>query len=278
MVTTQASCNTQAPIGIFDSGIGGLSIARCVAQNLPNEQLIYVADSGFAPYGDKSHKDIIARADFVANFLIKQGVKAIVVACNTATVVAIEELRAKYTLPIIGVEPAIKPAAKQSKAKSVGIMVTQATAKNDRFLRLVESYKQDAQVHIQPCPGLVQQIEQGDHESDTCQALLDSFIAPLVDKQIDTLVLGCTHYPLIEQQIKAHLPAGIELLETAQPVTNELIRRLTLNNLLAQSDIEIQRLTAAQGYQVYSSALTQAQQQVIQTFWPSKLSFHKLSR
>ncbi|REL28971.1 glutamate racemase [Thalassotalea euphylliae] len=255
---------------MFDSGIGGLSIARCVAQNLPNEQLIYVADSGFAPYGDKSHKDIIARADVVANFLIAQGVKAIVVACNTATVVAIEALRAKYALPIIGVEPAIKPAAKQSTSKSVGILVTQATAKNARFLALIDTYKQAAQVHIQPCPGLVQQIEQGQHHSDTCHQLLDRFIAPLVAKQIDTLVLGCTHYPLIETQIKAHLPEGIALVETAQPVTNELIRRLSQFNLLTA------RPNASKPYQVYSSALTEIQQQVIRSFWPSQLSFHQL--
>ena len=270
MTTTQASGNTQAPIGIFDSGIGGLSIARCVAQNLPNEQLIYVADSGFAPYGDKSHRDIIARADAVANFLIAQGVKAIVVACNTATVVAIEELRAKYALPIIGVEPAIKPAAKQSASKSVGILVTQATANNSRFLALINAHQQDAHVHIQPCPGLVQQIEQGQHNSDTCHQLLDSFIAPLVAKQIDTLVLGCTHYPLIEKQIKAHLPQGIKLVETAQPVTNELIRRLSQSNLLASN------LNAHQHCHVYSSALSDAQQQVIETFWPAPLNFFQL--
>lgn len=263
----------QSRIGIFDSGIGGLSIARCIAQNLPHEQLIYVADSGYAPYGDKRHEDIIARVHCVANFLIRQGVKAIVVACNTATVIAIEALRAKYDLPIIGVEPAIKPAAKQSKTKSVGIMVTQATAHNERFLSLVKSYKHDANVHIQPCPGLVQQIEQGLHHSADCHALLDSFIAPLVAKQIDTLVLGCTHYPLIEQQIKAHLPQGIELIETAQPVTNELIRRLKQHNLLVQGSMSVMPV---ERYQIYSSALNKPQQQVIESFWPAQLSFHSL--
>ncbi|MFD2166076.1 glutamate racemase [Thalassotalea euphylliae] len=262
----------QAPIGIFDSGIGGISIARCISEMLPNEQLIYVADSGFAPYGDKSNEEIIARVHSVAKFLINQGVKAIVVACNTATVIAIESLRKQYQLPIIGVEPAIKPAALVSKAKSVGILVTQATANNPRFLELVDRHKLDAEVHIQPCPGLVQQIEQGQHHSEHCNALLSRYITPLVLKGIDTLVLGCTHYPLISQQIQQHLPTSIELLETAKPVTQELKRRLLAQQLLNSTEqMNVKK-------QVYSSAFFQNQQYVIEKFWPTALSYQQLSK
>ena len=279
----------QAPIGIFDSGIGGISIARCINQNLPDEQLIYVADSAFAPYGDKTDEEIIARVHFVANLLINQGVKAIVLACNTATVIAIEQLRAKYDLPIIGVEPAIKPAAKQSGTKSIGILVTQATAKNPRFLSLVDNHKQDSQVHIQPCPGLVQQIEQGQHHSNECNEMLNRFISPLVAKGIDTLVLGCTHYPLIEQQISQHLPPQVQLIDTAQPVTNELIRRLSAHHLLAAQAAETAKTakTAKTSkankntkHLIYSSQQVRdskfQQVDIIKQFWQTDFTFKYL--
>lgn len=258
--------NQSAPIGIFDSGIGGISIARSIEALLPNEQLIYFADSKFAPYGDMSVGDIVSRVNAVAEQLIAQGVKAIVVACNTATVNGIEQLRAQVNIPIIGVEPAIKPAAKLTKNNKVGIMVTKATATNQRFLALVKKHKNNASVFIQPCPGLVQLIEQGMHQSAECDELLHKHLSPLVSQQIDTLVLGCTHYPLVTKQIQKIVGNEIALIETAKPVAEELIRQLETEKLLSTTPRQ-------QAHLVMSSSASHLQQQTIKSFWPSELSF-----
>lgn len=233
--------SANAPIGIFDSGIGGLTITQCINQLLPNEDIIYIADNSYAPYGEKKTSLIIERVNQVADYFVKQQVKAIVIACNTATVNAIDQLRQRIHIPIIGVEPAIKPAALLSKAKKVGILVTQATAKNKRFLDLVENHKNGADVFIQPCPGLVEIIEQGNIDDDKLHALLTQFIQPLIDKNIDTLVLGCTHYPIVEQNIKQHIGANITLMDTAKPVTLQLQNQLTAYGLTSTN-------TAKQNY------------------------------
>ncbi|WP_220465961.1 MULTISPECIES: glutamate racemase [unclassified Colwellia] len=222
-------------IGIFDSGIGGLSIAKCIHQHLPNENLIYVADSQFAPYGDKSSAEIIERVNKIADWLIRQQVKAIVVACNTATVSAIDQLRLRVSIPIIGVEPAIKPAALHSKTKKVALLVTGATAINTRFLSLVNKHKNGAEIYIQPCPGLVELIEQGLHESEQCLEILHTFLQPLVQSNIDTLVLGCTHYPFVRSLIQRIVGDKITIMETAQPVTDQLTRQLANQGLLAST-------------------------------------------
>jgi len=219
-------------IGVFDSGLGGLSIAQCIQKNLPNENLIYVADSQFAPYGDKSAAEIIQRVNKIADWLIRQRVKAIVVACNTATVSAIDQLRSRVSIPIIGVEPAIKPAALHSKTKKVALLVTEATAINTRFLSLVDKHKNGADIYIQPCAGLVELIEQGLHESEKCYQALNRFLQPLLKSNIDTLVLGCTHYPFVRSVIKNIVGDKITIMETAQPVTEQLIRQLEVNSLL----------------------------------------------
>ena len=143
--------NNKQAIGVFDSGVGGLSIAQCITDLLPDEELIYVADSKFAPYGKLSTGDIIKRVNHISDQLVAMNVKAIVIACNTATVNAIDQLRQRIDIPIIGVEPAIKPAASNSKTKSVGLLVTQATAQNKRFIALVDKYSNNTKVHIQPC-------------------------------------------------------------------------------------------------------------------------------
>ena len=218
-------------IGIFDSGLGGLSIAQCIIQNLPNEKLIYVADNQFAPYGDKSSATIIERVNKLADWLIQQHVKAIVVACNTATVIAIDQLRSRVSIPIIGVEPAIKPAALQSKSQKIALLVTEATAENHRFLTLVDKHKIGVEVFIQPCPGLVVLIEKGQHNSARCRELLHCFLQPLLQSRIDTLVLGCTHYPFVRDLIQEIVCDHVTIMETAQPVTEQLVRQLEHNNL-----------------------------------------------
>jgi glutamate racemase len=258
-------------IGVFDSGIGGLSIAHCIQQNLPNEKLIYVADSQFSPYGEKSSTEIIKRVNKIADWLIEQQVKAIVVACNTATVSAIDQLRLRVSIPIIGVEPAIKPAALQSKTKKVALLVTEATALNSRFLSLVDKHKNGADIYIQPCAGLVELIEQGLHKSEQCRKILSQFLQPLLPNNIDTLVLGCTHYPFVRSVIKDIVGDKISIMETAQPVTDQLIRQLELNNLLmGGKQISTHRF--------FTSNKTSEQENLMSTLFGQSISLMRLPR
>ena len=232
------SDKNQSPetIGIFDSGVGGLSVAKCIRQYLPREQLIYVADSGYAPYGEKSIEFITERVNLIARQLISLNAKALVIACNTATVNAIDQLRAQIPLPVIGVEPAIKPAARQSRNKKIAILATSATASNQRFLALVEKYRAGSDVLIQPCPGLVELIEQGKFNSPECSTLLQEYLHPLITQGIDTLVLGCTHYPFLQERIQLIAGSHIKVIETATPVTLELKRQLDRHQLSAPAN------------------------------------------
>ena len=224
------------PIAIFDSGVGGLSIAQCINHRLPNENLLYVADTLHAPYGDKTAEFIQQRVNEIAYWFIERNAKAIVVACNTATVNAIDQLRKNISIPVIGVEPAIKPAVNLSKNKKVAILVTKATAENQRFLTLVAQYSHNSEVIIQPCPGLVELIEQDKKNSPECELLLSKYLQPLLDKGVDTIVLGCTHYPLVKGIINKICGENVIIMETALPVTEQLQRQLALHNLINPSD------------------------------------------
>lgn len=224
------------PIAIFDSGVGGLSIAQCIHQQLPHENLLYVADTLHAPYGDKTAEFIQQRVNEIARWFIERNAKAIVVACNTATVNAIDQLRKNISIPVIGVEPAIKPAVNLSKNKKVAILVTKATAENQRFLTLVAQYSHNSEVIIQPCPGLVELIEQDKKNSPECELLLSEYLQPLLDKGVDTIVLGCTHYPLVKGIINKICGENVIIMETALPVTEQLQRQLALHNLINSSD------------------------------------------
>jgi len=268
--SNQNTCDSRA-IGVFDSGLGGLSIAHCIQQNLPNENLIYVADSQFAPYGDKSATEIIERVNKIADWLIRQGVKAIVVACNTATVSAIDQLRLRVSIPIIGVEPAIKPAALHSKSKKVALLLTEATAINTRFLSLVDKHKNGADIYIQPCAGLVELIEQGLHESKKCYQVLNGFLQPLLKSNIDTLVLGCTHYPFVRSVIQDIVGDKITIMETAQPVTEQLVRKLEINNLLMHGKQISQ-------HRFFSSKLSPQQAQLMSVLLGQRISLQQFPR
>jgi glutamate racemase len=268
ITSNERNVNSQA-IGIFDSGVGGLSIAKCIHQHLPNESLIYVADSLFAPYGDKSSSVIIERVNKLADWLISQNVKAIVVACNTATVIAIDQLRSRVNIPIIGVEPAIKPAALHSTTQKIALLVTEATAVNHRFLALVDKHKNGAQAFIQPCAGLVELIEQGLHESKQCRQLLNDFLQPLLKNNIDKLVLGCTHYPFVSTMIQEIVGDKITIMETALPVTEQLIRQLSDNNLLASGDHIFQQT-------FFSSQVSHHQEKLMSTLFEKKSSLGSL--
>ena len=211
--------NNQA-IGIFDSGIGGTSIWNAIHELLPNEKTIYLADSKNAPYGQKSKQEIVALSIKNIDFLISMKCKLIVVACNTATTNAIRELRAKYDIPFIGIEPAIKPAVTHSKTQIIGILATQGTLNSELFNKTAEKY-QDTKIIEQVGHGLVQLIEAGAINSSEMTQLLESYLKPMIEANIDYLVLGCSHYPYLIPQIKKILPEHIQIIDSGQAVAKQ---------------------------------------------------------
>ena len=208
------------PIGIFDSGIGGTSIWQEIHQLLPNEKTIYLADSINAPYGQKSKQEIIDLSCKNTELLLNRDCKLIVVACNTATTNAIQELRCKYTIPFIGIEPAIKPAATNSKTQTIGILATKGTLNSELFHKATEMY-QDTKIVEQIGYGLVQLIEGGQINSTEMEQLLHSYLQPMIEANIDYLVLGCSHYPYLIPQIKKILPAHIQIIDSGQAVARQ---------------------------------------------------------
>lgn len=224
-----------APIGVFDSGVGGLSVLRHIRAQLPGENLIYFADSGYAPYGAKSEHVVAERSLAVAQFLIDHGAKALVVACNTATVAAIKLLRAHFPdLPIVGVEPGLKPAAAASRNGKVAVLATEVTLAGEKFLALREqiSSTSGAQFLLRGCPGLVEQIELGELDSATTRSMLEGYIVPLLDLGADTLVLGCTHYPFASEHLRALVGPGVQFIDNGQAVARQT-RRLLPEALMA---------------------------------------------
>jgi glutamate racemase len=235
-MSTQTIPN-DAPVGIFDSGLGGLSILRHVRAQLPHEHLVYVADTGFAPYGDKPEHVVAERSLAVARFLVERGAKAIVVACNTATISAVKLMRESFPdMPIVGVEPGLKPAAAATRSGKVGVLATERTLAGAKFLQLRDQITEatGAAFLLQPCRGLVDKIELGDTEG-TLQ-LLHRYVTPLLGEGADTLVLGCTHYPLVQAAIEDVIAStgarGITLVDTGEAVARQLVRLLDAGRLL----------------------------------------------
>lgn len=251
-----------APIGIFDSGAGGLSILKGIHQLLPDEQLLYVADSAHAPYGPRGDEFIRGRCQAIMGFFLQRGVKAVVVACNTATAAAITELRARYSLPIIGVEPAVKPAALASRSGVVGVLATSGTIASARFLQLQSRFHDQVEIITSPCAGLVEAIENRATDTARLQALLESIIRPMLDKRVDTLVLGCTHYSLIREAVAEVAGPGLAIVDAGDAVARELQRRLAASALL-------QPETAAQPGKVsfFTSGDLDTQRLLLAKYW-----------
>ena len=224
------------PIGVFDSGVGGLSVLRALQAELPLERFVYVADNGHAPYGERDDAHVLKRSHVIADYLIaSHGIKALVVACNTATAAAIHTLRTAYpALPIIGIEPALKPAAASSKTGVVGVMATRATLSSEKFARLLESLHGSATFVLQPCDGLADAIERADAAKTL--ALCRDFTQALgrfgsAAGDMDTLVLGCTHYPFVSDILQALAGEHTALLEGGAPVARQTRRRLEANGI-----------------------------------------------
>ena len=224
--------NFAVPIGIFDSGVGGLSVLRAARDVLPQENFIYFADSGFAPYGDKSDAYVIERSERIGVWFVAQGAKAIVVACNTATAIAVQTLRANVDLPIIGVEPGLKPAIAVTRTGKVGVLATAATLASKRYADLLARIQADAphiEFHEQVGGGWVELVERGELTSQRARRTIADVIAPLVEQGCDTLVLGCTHYPFLAPAIQSAAP-NATIVDTAPAIARELTRRIAASS------------------------------------------------
>lgn len=217
---------SDAAIGIFDSGMGGLSVLREIERALPSERLLFVADSAHAPYGDREPEYVQRRAHVIAEFFLQRDVKAIVVASNTTTAAAAELLRARLDPPVVAVEPAVKPAAAVTKTGVIGVLATSGTLASRRFATLRERVADGVEVVIQPCPGLVEQVEAGDLGGPETRRLIRRYVRPLVAAGADTIVLGSTHYPLLSALIGAEAGPGVTLVETGPAVARQLGRVL----------------------------------------------------
>jgi glutamate racemase len=221
-------------IGIFDSGLGGLSVLRAIGRALdaeakqgrplPVSQLLYVADSGHAPYGEKSREAVLARSEAVADFLNAQGADILVIACNTATAVAAKPLRQAHPdWPIVGVEPGVKPAAALTRNGHIGVMATEMTLASDKFRLLAQAHAAHVELALQPCPGLAAAIEAGDLDAAPLRQLIAECCAPLREQVVDTVVLGCTHYPFVAHHIAAEFGPGVTLVDTADAVAQRTL-------------------------------------------------------
>ena len=223
------------PIGIFDSGVGGTSIWKEIHALLPNENTIYLADSKNAPYGYKSEEEIISLSKKNVEFLLKLGCKLIVVACNTATTNAIAILRKQYSIPFIGIEPAIKPAALKTQSKSIGILATKGTLNSRLFSNTSEEFTNKISVIEVIGEGLVPLIEKGNIDSEKTTTLLKKYLQPMLEANIDHLVLGCSHYPYLISQIKKILPNEVAIIDSGEAVAKQTKNVLQVNNLLSNT-------------------------------------------
>lgn len=225
----------QNPIGVFDSGVGGTSVWKEIVKLLPHEKTIYLADSKNAPYGVKTREEIIALSEKNTEYLLSRNCKIIVVACNTATTNAIAHLRVKYNVPFIGIEPAIKPAALHTKTNSIGILATKGTLSSELFAKTSDKFAKDVQVIEQVGTGLVELIEANQLDSEKTHQLLETYLQPMIEKEIDYLILGCTHYPYLIPQIKKILPKKVTIIDSGEAVARQTKNILDQNNLLQLS-------------------------------------------
>ena len=239
----------RAPIGIFDSGLGGLTVAAAVRRTLPSERLLYFGDTAHIPYGDRSLREVRSFSAGIVRALMAKGCKMIVIACNTASAAALKELREAYPrFPFIGMEPAVKPAAERSRSQVVGVIATRATFQGELFASVVERFARTVKVIEQPCPGLVQAIEAGDLDTPGTERMLRDWLEPMLAQGMDELVLACTHYPLVRPLIERICGPEVEVIDPAPAVARQVKRVLDEQGLLATD--------GAGGFQLWTSRIT----------------------
>ncbi|MDY0124707.1 MAG: glutamate racemase [Anaerolineaceae bacterium] len=226
-----------SPIGIYDSGVGGLTVLRAVRELLPHEGLLYFADQAKVPYGNRPLEEVRALAEGVTRYLMDQGAKLIVVACNTASAAALKHLRALYPdFPFVGMEPAVKPAAEQTLSGKVGVLATPSTFQGEMYASVVERFAKDVQVFQATCPGLVRQIEKGYLSTPKTRRILQEAIEPMLREGVDTLVMGCTHFPFVIPLIREIAGKDVRVIDPAPAVARQVKRVLEAGGLLRTSD------------------------------------------
>lgn len=223
------------PIGVFDSGLGGISVLSELYSLMPNENYIYIGDNKNAPYGTKTEREVYAYTYENVAKLISMGCKAIVIACNTATSIAAKKLRENFSVPIIGIEPAVKPAAIHHPASTVIVMATPLTLKKEKFLNLMNNYSDITKILPLPCPGLVELIEKGITDGDEINNYLKKLFLPYKNKKISTIVLGCTHYPFIRKSIEKFFDNRVDVIDGGGGTAKETKRRLAEIEALSQN-------------------------------------------
>jgi glutamate racemase len=211
-------------------------VLLAIRRELPREDLLYVGDSGCAPYGDRSPAFVNERALTLTQFLLHRDAKAVVVACNTATAIAVSELRRRFEVPIVAIEPAVKPAVSRTRSGVVGVLATAATVSSANMAQLVASFGSHVKVLVQPCPGLADQVEKGAVTGSETRALVMRYVRPLIEQGADTLVLGCTHYPFLRPLIEDVAGPGVEVIDPAMAVARQLRRRLEDADVLSETD------------------------------------------
>jgi len=227
------------PVGVFDSGMGGLSVLREIRQLMPGEHLLYCADSGYAPYGEKTQQMITGRSLEICEFLVEKGAKAIVIACNTATAAAAADIRQRWPqIPVIGMEPAVKPATEATRSGIVGVLATAGTLHSARFAALLDRFGHDIRVLTRPGVGLVEAVESGEYESSYVRELLKRYLDPMLAAGADVIVLGCTHYVFLRRQVEEMVGSSIRVIDTGSAVAHQLQRRLAEFSLDSDSQQE----------------------------------------
>lgn len=250
-----------APIGVFDSGLGGLSVLRHARARLPAEDFLYVADSGHAPYGERSADWIRARSLTLGEFLIGHGAKALLIACNTATAAAAHALRERWPeVPVIGMEPAVKPAAAATRSGVVGVLATTGTLASARFAALLDTFGRDVRVITRPGTGLVEAVEHGELDTPATRALIASHVEPLLADGADVIVLGCTHYPFLRQWVEHLAGPSVQVIDTGDSVARQLAQRLNDAGLLRGA-----KTAGTESF--WSSAASDNAERVLQRLW-----------
>jgi len=228
-----------SPIGVFDSGVGGLSVLRAIWEELPNEELIYLADQAHVPYGSRSMEEVRSFSKEITSYLLDQGSKLIVVACNAASAAALHYLRQNFEdFSFVGMEPAVKPAAEHTQSKIVGVLATPATFQGELYASVVERFAHDVRILQHTCPGLVMQIEAGHLQTEETRAILEEALSPMISQGIDTVVLGCTHYPFVIPLIQEITGPGVRVIDPAPAVARQVRHILQKEDLLQQDKLK----------------------------------------
>jgi len=259
-----------SPIGVFDSGVGGVSVMREISSLLPSENIIYFADSANVPYGNKSPEFIAKRCHEISHFLISKSCKIIVIACNTATASAIKSLRTAFPdTPFVGMEPAVKPATTASRVKKIGVLATVGTLKSALFAALLDKFAAGTEVIAQPAPGLVECVENGELNTDATKKLVKSFVEPLLKKEVDVIVLGCTHYPFLKSVIAEIAGPHVKLVDTGEAVARQVTRILSKSRLLADKNETPQ-------FEFFTSGDAKKAEDVISVLWKSSVKVNSV--